>query len=42
MNYPLEEYKEISPVFEQDIYEAISMKTCVEKRDDIWCSGTEM
>ena len=29
---PLEEYKEISPVFEEDIYEAISMKTCVEKR----------
>ena len=29
----LEEYKEISPVFEQDIYEAISMKTCVEKRE---------
>ena len=29
---PLSEYKEISPVFEEDIYEAISMKTCVEKR----------
>ena len=29
---PLEEYKEISPVFEQDIYDAISLKTCVEKR----------
>ena len=29
---PLEEYQKISPVFEQDIYEAISMKTCVEKR----------
>ena len=29
---PLEEYKAISPVFENDIYEAISMKTCVEKR----------
>ena len=28
----LEEYKAISPVFEEDIYEAISMKTCVEKR----------
>ena len=25
----LEEYKAISPVFEEDIYEAISMKTCV-------------
>ena len=28
----LEEYREISPVFQEDIYEAISMKTCVEKR----------
>lgn len=28
----LEEYKVISPVFEEDIYQAISMKTCVEKR----------
>lgn len=28
----LEEYKKISPVFEEDVYEAISMKTCVEKR----------
>ena len=26
----LEEYKAISPVFEEDVYEAISMKTCVE------------
>ena len=29
---PLEEYKAICPVFEEDIYEAISMKTCVDKR----------
>ncbi|MDO4343301.1 MAG: argininosuccinate lyase [Eubacteriales bacterium] len=28
----LGEYKKLSPVFEEDIYEAISMKTCVEKR----------
>lgn len=28
----LEEYQEISPVFENDIYDAISMQTCVEKR----------
>ena len=28
----LEELKEISPVFEEDIYEAISLKTCVNKR----------
>ena len=29
---PLEEYKEISEVFEEDIYEAISLETCVNKR----------
>jgi argininosuccinate lyase len=28
----LEEFKAISPIFEEDIYEAISLKTCVEKR----------
>lgn len=28
----LEEFKAVSPVFEEDIYQAISMKTCVEKR----------
>ncbi len=28
----LEDYQKISPVFKEDIYEAISMKTCVEKR----------
>ncbi|MCI8464370.1 MAG: argininosuccinate lyase [Lachnospiraceae bacterium] len=28
----LEEYRSISPVFEEDIYEAISLETCVEKR----------
>ena len=28
----VEELKEISPVFEEDIYDAISLKTCVEKR----------
>lgn len=28
----LEELKTISPVFEEDIYEAVSLKTCVEKR----------
>ena len=31
----LEEYQKISPVFREDIYEAISMKTCVEKRTTI-------
>ena len=28
----LEEYRAISPVFEEDIYDAISMETCVNKR----------
>ena len=35
----LEEFKDISPVFEQDIYEAISLKTCVEKRITIGAPG---
>ena len=29
---PLEEYQKISPIFEEDIYEAISLETCVNKR----------
>ncbi len=37
----LEDYKSISPVFEEDIYEAISMKTCVEKRMTIGAPGAE-
>ena len=28
----LDAYRSISPVFDKDIYDAISMKTCVEKR----------
>lgn len=35
----LEEFKAISPVFEADIYEAISMKTCVEMRNTIGAPG---
>jgi argininosuccinate lyase len=35
----LEEYKAISPVFEDDIYDAISIKTCVEKRNTIGAPG---
>ncbi len=38
---PLEEYKKISPVFEEDIYETISMKTCVEKRNTIGAPGEQ-
>jgi len=37
----LNEYKAICPVFEEDIYEAIRMNTCVEKRDTIGAPGTE-
>ena len=37
----LEEYKKISPVFNEDIYEAISMKTCVEKRNTIGAPGKD-
>ena len=37
----MEEYKAISPVFEEDIYEAISMETCVEKRNTIGAPGSE-
>lgn len=37
----LEAYKAISPVFEEDIYQAISMKNCVEKRNTIGAPGSE-
>ena len=37
-----EEYQAISPVFEQDIYEAISMKTCVEKRETYGAPGPKV
>ncbi len=36
---PLEEYQKISPIFQDDIYEAIAMKTCVEKRNTIGAPG---
>jgi len=37
----LEELKAVSPVFEEDLYEAVSMKTCVEKRLTIGAPGPE-
>ena len=37
----LENYKAISPVFEDDIYEAISLTTCVNKRNTIGAPGKE-
>ena len=37
----IEEYKAESEAFEDDIYEAISIKTCVEKRNTIGAPGPE-
>ncbi len=37
----LEEYKAIHPVFEEDIYDAISIKTCIDKRNTIGAPGPE-
>ena len=38
----LDEYKKISPVFEEDVYEAISLKTCVEKRLTLGAPGPDV
>ncbi len=37
----LEELKAVSPVFEEDIFEVVSMKTCVEKRLTLGAPGQE-
>ena len=37
----LADYKKISPVFEEDIYDAISLKTCVEKRMTLGAPGPD-
>lgn len=37
----LEEFKSISPVFEADIYDAIRMETCVEKRNTTGAPGLQ-
>ena len=37
----LDEYRAISEVFENDIYEAISMETCVNKRTTIGAPGKD-
>ena len=37
----MSEFKEISPVFEEDIYEAVSLETCVGKRNTIGAPGEE-
>ena len=38
---PLEAYKEICPVFEEDIYEAISLATCISKRNTTGAPGPD-
>ncbi len=35
----MEELKGISPVFEKDLYEAVSLKTCVDKRETLGAPG---
>lgn len=37
----IEELKQISPVFEEDVYDAISLKTCVERRLTTGAPGPE-
>ena len=37
----VDEFKQFSPAFEEDIYDAISLKTCVEKRNTIGAPGTQ-
>lgn len=39
---PLEEYRKLSPAFEEDVYQAISMKNCVENRMTYGAPGPEM
>ena len=41
-DFTMEEFKAISPVFEEDIYEAISMETCVNKRLTKGAPGREV
>lgn len=39
LDMSLDEYKAISPVFEEDIYKAISLEECVSKRNTIGAPG---
>ena len=41
LDMSLEEYKAISSVFEEDIYQAISLEECVSKRNTIGAPGKE-
>ncbi len=38
---PIYKYKDFSPLFESDVYDAINLKTCVEKRTSFGGPGTE-
>ena len=38
----LDEYKAISPVFDEDIYDAISLQTCVDKRLTLGAPGPDV
>lgn len=37
----IEELKAVSPAFEEDVYEAVSLKTCVEKRLTVGAPGSK-
>jgi argininosuccinate lyase len=41
LDMTLDEYKAISPVFDDDIYQAISLEECVSKRNTIGAPGRE-
>lgn len=41
LDMSLDEYKAISPVFEDDIYQAISLEECVNKRNTIGAPGSD-
>ena len=38
---PLEDYRRLSPVFDEDIYEAIKLDTCVNKRLTVGAPGRD-
>ncbi len=38
-NLTLEEFRSVSPVFDEDIYDAIRMETCVDKRNTVGAPG---
>ena len=37
----IEELQAVSPAFEEDVYEAVSLKTCVEKRLTVGAPGSK-